>query len=187
STSTLLSVPLIYVWKLLSLWVLIFFFFFQAEDGIRDFHVTGVQTCALPISVLCLARGLREPEHRSFLVDRTVSKGPGAARGEARADRLRIALRPGGALAGVCQRAGHPSRRRLPEDCPRAYRGRPPVEDDEAGDRHLRYLQADVRQVQPGGGQGAVPDPVLHRGPPGDHRRGHDEPDPVAQAQRFPC
>src|SRR5690606_2187760 len=27
-------------------------FFFQAEDGIRDFHVTGVQTCALPISVL---------------------------------------------------------------------------------------------------------------------------------------
>src|SRR5207253_5344581 len=26
-----------------------FFFFFQAEDGIRDGHVTGVQTCALPI------------------------------------------------------------------------------------------------------------------------------------------
>src|SRR5690606_40401738 len=29
----------------------VFFFFFQAEDGIRDFHVTGVQTCALPISL----------------------------------------------------------------------------------------------------------------------------------------
>src|SRR2546422_4370982 len=27
-----------------------FFFFFQAEDGIRDVAVTGVQTCALPIS-----------------------------------------------------------------------------------------------------------------------------------------
>src|SRR5260370_36394342 len=27
------------------------FFFFQAEDGIRDSSVTGVQTCALPISV----------------------------------------------------------------------------------------------------------------------------------------
>src|SRR5207253_6692357 len=27
-----------------------FFFFFQAEDGIRDGHVTGVQTCALTIS-----------------------------------------------------------------------------------------------------------------------------------------
>src|SRR5256885_12406884 len=28
----------------------VFFFFFQAEDGIRDYKVTGVQTCALPIS-----------------------------------------------------------------------------------------------------------------------------------------
>src|SRR3712207_1843889 len=32
----------------------IFFFFFQAEDGIRDIGVTGVQTCALPISPLSL-------------------------------------------------------------------------------------------------------------------------------------
>src|SRR3989440_4189619 len=32
-----------------------FFFFFQAEDGIRDLIVTGVQTCALPISA-ALAR-----------------------------------------------------------------------------------------------------------------------------------
>src|SRR5207249_7689391 len=33
------------------LWFLlfVFFFFFQAEDGIRDRNVTGVQTCALPI------------------------------------------------------------------------------------------------------------------------------------------
>src|SRR2546426_3679895 len=30
--------------------ILYFFFFFQAEDGIRDYKVTGVQTCALPIS-----------------------------------------------------------------------------------------------------------------------------------------
>src|SRR5262249_59325153 len=28
-----------------------FFFFFQAEDGIRDWSVTGVQTCALPICI----------------------------------------------------------------------------------------------------------------------------------------
>src|SRR5690606_41021315 len=33
-------------------------FFFQAEDGIRDFHVTGVQTCALPIC--------RESSERSY-------------------------------------------------------------------------------------------------------------------------
>src|SRR6266478_7838865 len=31
------------------------FFFFQAEDGIRDLTVTGVQTCALPISVALIA------------------------------------------------------------------------------------------------------------------------------------
>src|SRR5207237_4416891 len=31
--------------------VIFCFFFFQAEDGIRDSSVTGVQTCALPISV----------------------------------------------------------------------------------------------------------------------------------------
>src|SRR5256886_3570554 len=33
-----------------SLALYFFFFFFQAEDGIRDLTVTGVQTCALPIS-----------------------------------------------------------------------------------------------------------------------------------------
>src|SRR5207253_8065931 len=33
-----------------------FVFFFQAEDGIRDGHVTGVQTCALPISGLLRSR-----------------------------------------------------------------------------------------------------------------------------------
>src|SRR2546426_4454286 len=31
-------------------WQMFIFFFFQAEDGIRDYKVTGVQTCALPIS-----------------------------------------------------------------------------------------------------------------------------------------
>src|SRR5437762_4991579 len=38
--------------RLLTLLVIVtvpFFFFFQAEDGIRDTSVTGVQTCALPI------------------------------------------------------------------------------------------------------------------------------------------
>src|SRR5690606_40631265 len=37
-------------------------FFFQAEDGIRDFHVTGVQTCALPIS-----DGAQKVEHYTDL------------------------------------------------------------------------------------------------------------------------
>src|SRR5690606_19481697 len=35
-----------------------FSFFFQAEDGIRDFHVTGVQTCALPIYEVLQVVGL---------------------------------------------------------------------------------------------------------------------------------
>src|SRR5205085_5784462 len=41
-----------------------FFFFFQAEDGIRDLTVTGVQTCALPISGRALRRRLRRPRER---------------------------------------------------------------------------------------------------------------------------
>src|SRR2546422_9452072 len=36
-----------------------FFFFFQAEDGIRDVAVTGVQTCALPISPTSASRAGR--------------------------------------------------------------------------------------------------------------------------------
>src|SRR3712207_2906540 len=36
-------------------------FFFQAEDGIRDIGVTGVQTCALPISLLPMPTLLRPP------------------------------------------------------------------------------------------------------------------------------
>src|SRR2546430_7175628 len=35
-----------------------FFFFFQAEDGIRDLTVTGVQTCALPISLSSESRSV---------------------------------------------------------------------------------------------------------------------------------
>src|SRR2546426_2132817 len=41
------------------------FFFFQAEDGIRDYKVTGVQTCALPICSLPLSEDIL----------RTISKG----------------------------------------------------------------------------------------------------------------
>src|SRR5215203_6412702 len=51
---------------------MMFFFFFQAEDGIRDIGVTGVQTCALPISSTCFARDCsnadrRPPPHASQL------------------------------------------------------------------------------------------------------------------------
>src|SRR5690625_5456616 len=61
-------------------------FFFQAEDGIRDGHVTGVQTCALPISrgnvIAALAgpqavdeRGTRCPWRLDSTVQRTKAAG----------------------------------------------------------------------------------------------------------------
>src|SRR5688500_15915104 len=34
-------------------------FFFQAEDGIRDYKVTGVQTCALPILIIAVPTGVK--------------------------------------------------------------------------------------------------------------------------------
>src|SRR5256885_11283165 len=41
-------------------------FFFQAEDGIRDYKVTGVQTCALPISDLAEAKKFADAIHAKF-------------------------------------------------------------------------------------------------------------------------
>src|SRR5690606_41156137 len=49
-------------------WLLFFSFFFPAEDGIRDFHVTGVQTCALPILRLTADDDF-EIEMPAFLVE----------------------------------------------------------------------------------------------------------------------
>src|SRR5690625_7372365 len=66
-----------------------FFFFFQAEDGIRDGHVTGVQTCALPI-----------------FPDRSGSAGGGGLRSGSRAAH-RPQPRPGG--------SGDPQRQRSEE------------------------------------------------------------------------
>src|SRR5688572_31612771 len=63
-----------------------FFFFFQAEDGIRDLTVTGVQTCALPICAcipgLCGKRSRIEENnmamHIIFLIDsNAISQAPG--------------------------------------------------------------------------------------------------------------
>src|SRR6266853_5670278 len=67
---------------------LLFFFFFQAEDGIRDLTVTGVQTCALPIygggrrprgAQRCTrgaaGRDPRTPRRRAPATRRSVSRG----------------------------------------------------------------------------------------------------------------
>src|SRR6266496_1781825 len=78
-----------------------FVFFFQAEDGIRDLYVTGVQTCALPISAdRGLARNdlqeavlLREPfEVGPWIGDRDERAALG---GEVRGVRARLERRAG--------------------------------------------------------------------------------------------
>src|SRR5256885_8571680 len=62
-----LSLCFLFLWTLLYVF---FFFFFQAEDGIRDYKVTGVQTCALPILIShenileFLSRVPEERQHR---------------------------------------------------------------------------------------------------------------------------
>src|SRR2546427_2108696 len=53
-----------------------FFFFFQAEDGIRDLTVTGVQTCALPIS--SLSSTTRNPKSPSRVRSRSKVQNAGS-------------------------------------------------------------------------------------------------------------
>src|SRR5438093_9174497 len=58
----------------------IYIFFFQAEDGIRDWSVTGVQTCALPISGSQFrAFSCRPPKHAAVVAQGEVLE-PRAAR-----------------------------------------------------------------------------------------------------------
>src|SRR5438445_5629770 len=53
-----------------------FFFFFQAEDGIRDIGVTGVQTCALPILDLGLQRVVADLQASLFVTPGGGALGP---------------------------------------------------------------------------------------------------------------
>src|SRR2546422_8841498 len=101
----------------------IFFFFFQAEDGIRDVAVTGVQTCALPISRHAECHQ-QVCENRRELAARQVEEerqGGGEAAAERRLERMpdlpltqrffveALALRRGrnhGRIPGVAQLNG---------------------------------------------------------------------------------
>src|SRR5262249_59843243 len=87
-------------------------FFFQAEDGIRDWSVTGVQTCALPIWVRDVAGGERlrplpRAPARALLRRRASRPRPGrrlrgAARRAARGDQIgRASCRERGAIAQI--------------------------------------------------------------------------------------
>src|SRR3989449_8165672 len=83
--------------------ILFFFFFFQAEDGIRDVAVTGVQTCALPISVPAGRRLRRAARDRVPVGGRRAGRLAGAAarrRLPAGARRVAGAREPAGAEIG---------------------------------------------------------------------------------------
>src|SRR5438046_8234496 len=73
-----------------------FFFFFQAEDGIRDWSVTGVQTCALPI--LCRFLASRTPYPRDSRHEVAETSGLHRSRQdpERRADAPLLVLVPSG-------------------------------------------------------------------------------------------
>src|SRR5690348_17912776 len=67
---------------------MVMFFFFQAEDGIRDGRVTGVQTCALPICLEGMAAFARAISSEQAFLDRAeefdiFTIGPGGAGGAA--------------------------------------------------------------------------------------------------------
>src|SRR5262249_59675436 len=60
--------------------VFVVIFFFQAEDGIRDWSVTGVQTCALPISLERFQRGRPADRRGELPVDLRPRLGRAAGR-----------------------------------------------------------------------------------------------------------
>src|SRR2546427_8058846 len=82
-------------------------FFFQAEDGIRDLTVTGVQTCALPISRPAQQPGrpARSGRGRERAVPRPRSRG----RGDARPGTQHHALVPGHQTPAVARQIGRAS------------------------------------------------------------------------------
>src|SRR3989454_10646328 len=90
-------------------------FFFQAEDGIRDYKVTGVQTCALPILRPSRDAGQREDARRARLAVRGPRDGP-ARRGTERPsrphERARGDPRGGGAATVAARTVAGEERRR---------------------------------------------------------------------------
>src|SRR5437867_2981926 len=89
--------------------VCVCFFFFQAEDGIRDRTVTGVQTCALPISRLPRAQGGRA---RRLGESPVLRPGGRTGGGDARRARVRRLVRAAEA-SGEVQGRGRSEERRV--------------------------------------------------------------------------
>src|SRR5438552_15517419 len=112
-----------------------FFFFFQAEDGIRDDLVTGVQTCALPICYLADEPVQACPPSASYRLRRLVrrNKGPVLA-----ASLIFLALVGGiiGTTGGLMQ--AHDERNRATQEAERATKA---AEEAKAG---VGFLTVDL-------------------------------------------
>src|SRR2546430_7604334 len=88
-----------------------FFFFFQAEDGIRDLTVTGVQTCALPILVIGSTVTHRQIERSPLVLERL----PALAAMERRVANIRV--RSMGTLGGNLCFSDRSEERRVGKEC----------------------------------------------------------------------
>src|SRR5438874_853932 len=151
-----------------------FFFFFQAEDGIRDLYVTGVQTCALPISRRSrparptpggASRGPGRRARARLPGRREAPPGVGRAgrdrRGAARGPRGRVSPGRRGLPAPACPGARAPrrggARRLLPlqrtRHAPRRLRPPPPARVSPR--RRAEHAARERRAAGPGGAVGA--------------------------------
>src|SRR2546429_4128315 len=86
----------------------VLFFFFQAEDGIRDVAVTGVQTCALPISSRRGAPAAGRPRVRAGRARRAAAPDS-AVRPQRCAARPRASLPPRAPFGSAARGGGPPS------------------------------------------------------------------------------
>src|SRR2546421_2084572 len=124
------------------------FFFFQAEDGIRDLIVTGVQTCALPITLREVLPALRHPEVLRFFVLSSHYRGPinysleQLEQADAALGRLYTALRD---LPAVAPAAAAHTTRFLES-----------MDDDFNTPEALAVLATPTREVKPGRDAGGV-------------------------------
>src|SRR5215469_17213517 len=83
----------------------VFFFFFQAEDGIRDLYVTGVQTCALPIYRGPVRLPLPADQSTPIIFDRQLVAGHGSTVPGAIGKPRKKAGASSGARPGRCTRS----------------------------------------------------------------------------------
>src|SRR5256886_14743971 len=135
------------------------FFFFQAEDGIRDLTVTGVQTCALPISALRGPLGRNTPDEPQIVKEQWMI---GVFR-EPVADGLRVA---GRRLAGQIAVQQEIEALFVGVHAPITGQGRP----DPQAYAAFRALPRRITRTPPAAGRGTAPTPPRPR-PPGTRSR----------------